>query len=454
METKDIKHTENKMGVMPINKLLISMSAPIILSTLIQAMYNIVDSIFVAKINEDALTAVSLAFPIQQFMVAVAIGTFVGVNALLSRSLGEKKFQDADKIAVNGLFLSLLSYLLFLLIGIFLTKQYISLQTNSEQILEYGVQYISTVCIFSFGWFAQNSFEKILMSTGRTFYTMITQIVGAVINIILDPLLIFGIGIFPQMGVRGAAIATVIGQISAALLAAYFNHAKNHEVNIKIKGFRPDKKVISRIYGIGVPSIIMISISSIMIFGMNKILMKFSSTAVAVFGIYFKVQSFVFMPVFGINNGMIPILAYNYGRREKTRMIKTIKLSVVYAVAIMLTGLLVMQFYAEKILFLFNASPGMIEIGVPALKTISFCFLFAGASVVLSSVFQSLGLAYMSMITSIARQMIIILPVAWLLAKTGNVNNVWWAFPIAEFVAFVIMVYYLRKTKRLVFDKI
>ncbi|WP_073993471.1 MATE family efflux transporter [Parasporobacterium paucivorans] len=445
---------ENKMGTMSINRLLISMSAPIILSMLVQAMYNVVDSIFVSQINEDALTAVSLAFPLQQFMVAVAVGTFVGVNALLSRSLGEKNQADVNKTAINGLFLSLLSYILFLIIGIFFSRLYISLQTDSERILEYGVQYLSTVCIFSFGWFAQNSFEKMLISTGKSFYTMITQMLGAVINVILDPLLIFGIGIFPEMGVRGAAVATVIGQISAALLALYFNHVKNNEVELRLKGFRPDRRVIRRIYDIGVPSIVMISISSILIFGMNKILMAFSSTAVAVFGIYFKVQSFVFMPVFGINNGMIPIISYNYGKKERSRMIKTIKQSIIYAIIIMLTGFAVMQLFADKILALFSASQQMMEIGVPALRIISICFIFAGITVVLSSVFQSVGMAYLSMITSIARQLIIILPIAVLLAKTGNVDNVWWAFPIAEFAALILTVFFLRHTKRKVFDKI
>ncbi|SHJ00727.1 putative efflux protein, MATE family [Parasporobacterium paucivorans DSM 15970] len=454
MEIKNENMKENKMGTMSINRLLISMSAPIILSMLVQAMYNVVDSIFVSQINEDALTAVSLAFPLQQFMVAVAVGTFVGVNALLSRSLGEKNQADVNKTAINGLFLSLLSYILFLIIGIFFSRLYISLQTDSERILEYGVQYLSTVCIFSFGWFAQNSFEKMLISTGKSFYTMITQMLGAVINVILDPLLIFGIGIFPEMGVRGAAVATVIGQISAALLALYFNHVKNNEVELRLKGFRPDRRVIRRIYDIGVPSIVMISISSILIFGMNKILMAFSSTAVAVFGIYFKVQSFVFMPVFGINNGMIPIISYNYGKKERSRMIKTIKQSIIYAIIIMLTGFAVMQLFADKILALFSASQQMMEIGVPALRIISICFIFAGITVVLSSVFQSVGMAYLSMITSIARQLIIILPIAVLLAKTGNVDNVWWAFPIAEFAALILTVFFLRHTKRKVFDKI
>lgn len=437
---------ENKMGVMPVNKLLITMSAPIILSMFVLSLYNIVDSIFVAMINEDALTAVTLAFPLQNLMISVAVGTCVGVNALLSKSLGEKDYKRVNKIANNGIFLAIISSLVFLIIGLFLSKMYISLQTDSKQIIEYGTSYVSIVCMFSFTIFVQNVFEKILTSTGKTIYTMITQATGAVINIILDPILIFGLFGFPQMGVQGAAIATVIGQGVAAILAFLFNRKFNHEVKISRKVFRPEWKIIKNIYAIGIPSIIMLSIGTILTFSMNKILIMFSSTATAVFGIYFRLQGIVFMPVFGLNNGMVPIIAYNYGAKQKDRIIKTIKLSIIYAVSIMFIGLIIIQLFPDELLHLFSASDKMVEIGVPALKIISLCWILAGVSVILSTVFQALGKAFFSMIISIARQLVILLPIAYLLAQTGEVKNVWYAFPIAELVAFIMCCIFFKHT--------
>ena len=305
------------MGTMPINRLLITMSLPMIISMLVQAMYNIVDSIFVSRIDQAALTAVSMAFPIQNLLIAVSAGTCVGVNALLSRSLGEKNYKSANLAASNGLFLALVSFLFFALFGIFGSRLFFESQTSNPVIIEYGVKYLQIICIFSFGILGEMMFERILQSTGQTFYCMITQGTGAIFNIVMDPVLIFGLAGFPAMGIEGAAIATVSGQILAFILAALINHHKNHEVRITIRGFKPHRHTISVIYQVGVPSIIMQSISSVMTFGMNKILIAFSETAVAVFGVYFKLQSFIFMPIFGLNNGMIPIVAYNYGSRSR-----------------------------------------------------------------------------------------------------------------------------------------
>ncbi len=442
MEAKaEIK--ENKMGVMPVNKLLISMSLPMMVSMLVQALYNIVDSIFVSRINENALTAVSLAFPLQTLMIAIGGGTGVGVNAMLSKALGEKDYNRADRTAVNGVFLALVSYIIFLIVGFVGVKPFYMSQTTDAQILEYGCQYMTIVCCFSFGMYMQFIFERLLQSTGKTFYTMITQGTGAVINIILDPILIFGYFGMPKMGVAGAAAATVIGQIIAGILAMIINEKKNTEVKLKLKGFKPDLTIIKQIYVVGIPSIIMQAIGSVMTYGMNKILMGFTSTAAAVFGVYFKIQSFVFMPVFGMNNGMVPIIAYNYGAGKKDRLIKTIKLGIVYAVGIMLIGFLVFQMFPTQIFALFEASDTMLSIGVPALRIISVHFLIAGYCVINSSMFQALGNGVYSMLVSIARQLVVLLPAAYLLSLTGNVNNVWWSFPIAEMVSAVMCTIFL-----------
>lgn len=436
---------ENKMGVMPIPKLLITMSLPMMLSMLVQALYNIVDSIFVAQIDEYALTAVSLAFPLQNLMIGVATGTGVGINALLSRSLGEKNEKEASLAANNGIFLALVSYLVFALIGLTISRPFFAMQTNIPEIVEYGTQYLTIICICSFGLFMQIAFERLLQSTGKTLYTMITQSLGAIINIIMDPILIFGLFGFPKMGVAGAAAATVFGQIIAMTLALVFNLKVNHEIHLSIKGFRPDLRIIRIIYSVGVPSIIMMAIGSVMTFGFNKILLMFTSTATAVFGVYFKLNSFAFMPVFGLNNGMIPIIAYNYGARNKQRITATIKMSICIAISLMLVGLAVFQLLPDKLLLLFNASDHMLDIGIPALRTISLSFLFAGFCIVVGSVFQALGNGIYSLIISIARQLVVLLPAAYILAHTLGLNAVWWSFNIAEIVSLVMSAVLLRK---------
>ena len=423
---------ENKMGTMPINKLLITMSLPMIISMLVQALYNVVDSIFVSKISENALSAVSLAFPVQNFMIAVGVGTGVGINALLSRSLGEKKFEEANKAANNGIFLAILSYFSFLFIGILFSRSFFQWQTDIKEIVEGGYTYLIICTTCSFGLYGQLVFEKLMQSTGKTLYSMMTQLAGAIINIILDPILIFGLFGFPKMGIAGAAIATVIGQTTGMCLGIYLNLTKNKEIEIKVKGFRPNLKTIRAIYSVGVPSIIMSSIGSIMTFGINKILLAFTSTATAVFGVYFKLQSFIFMPVFGINNGMVPIVSYNYGAKHKERLMETVKISIIYAIAIMIIGLGIFQIFPKQLLELFSASEEMISIGIPALRTISISFLFAGYCIVVGSMFQALGNGIMSLIVSIGRQLVVLLPVAYLLSKTNNLHFVWWAFPIAE----------------------
>lgn len=436
---------ENRMGTMPVNRLLLSMALPMMVSMLVQALYNVVDSVFVSRIGENALTAVSLAFPVQNLMIAISSGTGVGMNALLSRCLGEKHYDEADRAANNGIFLAALGSLAFLLFGLFFARVFFHGQTDNPEIIGYGVQYLQICTICSVGLFGQMVFERILQSTGKTMLTMITQGTGAIINIILDPIMIFGLFGMPAMGVAGAAVATVTGQCIAMAMAVTFNMKKNKEIKLRIKGFRPNGGTIKRIYAVGIPSIIMQSIGSIMVFGMNTILMAFSSTATAVFGVYFKLQSFVFMPVFGLNNGMVPIISYNYGARKKHRMTHTIKLSVCYAVVIMLVGLAIFQFCPEVLLAMFNASEDMMGIGSVALRTISISFLFAGFCIVVGSVFQALGNGIYSLIVSVVRQLIILLPVAWLLAKSGNVNLVWLSFPIAELASVALSAFFMRK---------
>lgn len=440
----DSVRQENKMGVMPIPKLLISMSLPMIMSMLVQALYNVVDSMFVAQLNENALTAVSLAFPIQNLMIAVAAGTGVGINALLSKSLGEKKFETANTIAKNGILLGILSSLVFAILGHLGSRLFFEIQTKDTQIIEYGTQYMSVITIVSIGLFLQITFERLLQSTGKTIFNMITQGTGAIINIILDPILIFGWFGLPAMGVTGAAVATVIGQVFAALLGLYFNHKFNKEIHVSFKGFKPGKETIGNIYKIGVPSIIMQSIGSLTTFGLNNILLMFSSTAATVFGVYFKLQSFVFMPVFGLTNGMIPIVAYNYGAQNKKRIYQTIKLSAAIAVGIMFIGVVIFQTFPKTLLGLFEASDHMLEIGVPALRTISLSFVFAGFCIVSSCVFQALGNGVYSMLLSIARQIVIILPVAFTFAKLFGLNMVWYAYPMAEVFSVFICIFLLK----------
>lgn len=437
MQTK-----ENKMGVMPIDKLLISMSLPMMISMLVQALYNIVDSIFVSRINEYALRAVSLAFPIQSLMIAVAVGTAVGINAFLSRTLGEKDFEKANIIARNGIFIAIASYIGFAVIGALISRPFFASQTEVMEVREYGMTYLTICCVVGMGIFLQTTFERLLQATGKTIYTMITQSTGAIINIILDPILIFGYFGMPRMGIAGAAVATVFGQIVAASMALWFNLKFNKELDISMKGFHPNGHLIGQIYKVGAPSIVVQAIGSLMTYGMNLILAAFGS-AQTVFGIYFKLQSFVFMPVFGLNNGMVPIIAYNYGARHKDRVIRTIKHSVAYGVGIMCVGLIVMHIFPAQLMRMFDAEESLIAIGVPALETISLSFVFAGFCIVVGSVFQALGNGVYSMIVSVARQMCVLLPVAKLLSLSGEVTLIWWAFPIAELASLLLSTYFL-----------
>lgn len=435
---------ENKMGTMPIPKLIINMSLPMIISMLVQALYNVVDSYFVAQVNEQSLTAVSLAFPAQNLMIGVATGTAVGVNALLSRALGEKNPKLANKIAENGVFLAFVGYAIFLLFGLFGARLFMSTQTNVTSIVEYGVDYLTVVCCCSFGMFGQIIFERLMQATGRTIYTMFTQGLGAIINIILDPVFIF---VF-DMGVTGAAVATVIGQIIAFMLAIFLNSRKNHDIHLSLRDFRLDGKIIGKIYSIGIPSIIMVAIGSIMTFLMNMILIAFTTgkeTAATVFGVYFKLNSFVFMPVFGLNNGVIPIIAYNYGAQNRRRMIQAIKLSCTYAMGCMLIGFIIFEAFPGALLSIFNASESMLAIGIPALRIIAIPFVVAGACIALGSIFQALGYGVYSMITSIARQLVVLIPAAYILARIGqnigNDNLVWYSYPIAEVASLLVTIY-------------
>lgn len=441
--------TENKMGVLPVGRLLANMAIPMMISMLVQAFYNIVDSIFVARISENALAAVSLAFPLQSLSIAVGAGTGVGMNALLSRSLGEKRQDLVDRSANTGLFLFLCSYVAFALIGLFLAGPFFRMQTDVAEIVEYGTAY-STICLgLSVGLFCQFCFERLLQSTGRTGLAMAAQLVGAVTNIILDPIFIFGLLGVPSMGVSGAAAATVTGQILSAVIALIMNLKKNPEVHLQLRMIRFDRKIAAEIYRVGLPSIIMQSIGSVMTFGMNKILIAFSTTATAVFGAYFKLQSFVFMPIFGLNNGMVPIIAYNYGASRPDRVKRTIHLAIGTAMGIMSVGWLVFELVPGTLLSMFDASDYMLAIGIPALRIIAFHFLLAGFSIVSTSVCQAIGNPVFSLITAVCRQLVVLLPAAWLLAQTGRLELVWLAFPIAEIVSFLMSLVFLRKSMAL-----
>ncbi len=437
---------ENKMGVMPVKQLIVSMSLPMMISMLVQALYNVVDSIFVAKIHEDALTAVTLAFPMQNLMIALASGTGVGINALLSRSLGEKKFENSDGAANTGLLLTFFNYIVFLIIGIFFAGPFISSQTNVESIAAYGKQYLTIICCLSFGIFYQVTFERLLQSTGKTIFSMISQATGAVINIIFDPLLIFGLGPFPELGVQGAAYATILGQVVAACIGLFCNLKFNNEIHISLpRVLKPSSHIIGEIYYVGVPSILMMSIGSIMTYLMNLILGSFSSTATAVFGVYFKLQSFFFMPVFGLNQGLIPVLAYNYGARNKDRIKEALRFALMLAVSIMIIGTICFLTIPAALLTLFNASESMIEIGLPALRIISLSFPLAGVCIAMGSIFQAFSKSFYSLIVSIGRQLVVLIPAAWLLAQTGVLANVWWAFPIAELASLALSSYFFKK---------
>ena len=441
-------NNENKMGVMPVNKLLLSMSLPMMISMVVQALYNIVDSVFVSHYSLKALTAVSLTFPYQNLMIAFATGTGVGINALLSRNLGEKNFNGANKAAVNGVFVSLLTSIAFAIAGLCLSTVFFTAQGASGEVVEHGRRYMGICSGFCVALFGQIVFERLLQSTGKTVYSMITQGAGAIINIILDPIMIFGYFGFPEMGAAGAALATVIGQFIAMFLGLYFNLKKNKEISLSLKGFRPDGVTVKKIYLVGIPSILVASIGSVMTFGMNKIFSSFNDVgedAVNVFGIYFKLQSFAFMPLFGMNNGMVPIVAYNLGAKKRDRITKTIKLAVMYAEIIMISFMIVMQIFPDKLLGIFEASENMLKIGIPALRIISISYVAAAFCIVISSVFQAAGHAFLSMFVSLVRQLCVLLPVAYIIARTTNtVMGVWFAFPIAEVFSLTLCIIFLR----------
>ncbi len=447
---------ENKMGVMPVNKLLLTMAMPMVVSMLIQSLYNIVDSLYVSRISADQyeFTAISLAFAAQNFMIAVATGTGVGINALLSRSLGEKDFNKANRIASNGVFLALCSYLLFLVLGFTCIEPYMRLMTDNEAVIGFGVDYLFICYVLSFGVFGQIVFERLMLSTGKTHLSMMTQGFGALINIILDPIFIFTF----DMGIKGAAIATVIGQVLASGLGIFLNQAYNREIKLSFKGFRPDGKLIGRIYAIGLPSVVMASIGSVMNVMLNSILNTFvqpiGDFAQKAFGAYYKLQSFIFMPIFGLNNGIVPIIAYNYGAGKRERMSKTIRLGIFYAVAYMLVGLVLFQTIPERLVSMFISSADAIEVGVTCLRVTSLSFVFAGFCIICGSVFQALGKSLFSMFVSIARQLVVLIPAAYLLSLSGNVGNVWWSFPIAEVMSLIISALFLAIIYKNIISKV
>lgn len=436
---------ENKMGSMNIKRLILTMSAPIVVSMMVQSLYNVVDSIFVAQISEEAITAVSMAFPFQQLMMSVGIGTAIGVNSLLARNLGAKQFSQVNKIANNGLLLAFLSFIAFFMMGLLLSDKLITIQTDNQEIISHGPVYLRICLMGSLGIFTHLMFERLLQATGKTMYTMIAQISGALMNIILDPIMIFGWFGMPAMGLAGAAMATVISQYIGALVVAYLCIRKEKDIDIGFRYMKPDFKIIRDIYAVGIPSIIMISISSVTIFSMNQILAKFSITAVALLGIYFKLQSFIFMPVFGLNNGIIPIVGYNYGAGNKERMRETIFLGMRYAVTIMLIGTLIMMVFPDKLLGMFNASDQMMDIGRVAFRIICISFPFAAISIISIGVFQAIGKGTLSMIISIIRQLVVLVPLAYLFSLTGNLSMVWWSVIIAELVAISICIRNIRK---------
>lgn len=453
-----VETKENKMGVMSEGKLLLSMSLPLMISMIIQALYNIVDSIFVAQFSQDALTGVTVAFPMQNLMIAVGSGTGVGISAFLSKSLGEGKRELASKVAKTGLLLAVFSWILFTLIGVFLVRPFIASQTGVQAVIDYGSEYLSLCSVLSFGLFFQMTTERLLQSTGKTIFTMITQATGAVINIILDPIMIFGYFGVPAMGIAGAAVATVIGQCIAATLGIIFNLKINKELEFSFRGFRPDFGIIKRIYAVGFPSIVMMAISSVMTFAMNKLLDGFSTVATNVFGIYFKLQSFAVMPVVGLNNGMVPIISYNYGARRKDRIMKTIRYSIVFALSITIACMLVFQFFPEQLLMMFategESNAALLEMGVPALRIISLNFIFAGFCIVSGSVFQALGNGVLSLIVSVARQLVVLVPAAYILAYLGGVNAVWWSFPLAECMSVICSAVFLIRCYKRIISKI
>ena len=446
-----IEEKENRMGVMPVGKLLFSMSTPMVISFLVQSLYNIVDSIFVARYSPDALAAVSLAYPIQILMIAVSVGTGVGVNALLSRLLGEGKKERAKATADNAVLLAIIASIAFAIFGAIGTKAFFDAQTNSESIRSLGYSYLSIVTIFSFGLILEVTYERILQSTGKTIYNMITQGIGAIINIILDPILIFGLLGAPKMGVAGAAIATVAGQIVAMILSFVFNMKYNEEVDITFGKhiFKPDFIIIKDIYKVGIPSIAMQSMSTIMMLGLNKILVRYSDMAVNVLGIYYKLQSFVFMPIFGLNNGMTPIVAYNYGARNKDRIMKVLKYSFLSSLVIMVIGTAIFWLFPKELMILFSPNEEMLRLGIPALRICSLCFILAAFDVIAIASFQSLGNGMYALYASFLRQLVLILPLAYVLSNMFGLEAVWYSIPLAELGCAFLDIYLMKK----IYDK-
>ena len=446
-----IEEKENRMGVMPVGKLLFSMSTPMVISFLVQSLYNIVDSIFVARYSPDALAAVSLAYPIQILMIAVSVGTGVGVNALLSRLLGEGKKERAKATADNAVLLAIIASIAFAIFGAIGTKAFFNAQTNSDSIRSLGYSYLSIVSIFSFGLILEVTYERILQSTGKTIYNMITQGIGAIINIILDPILIFGLLGAPKMGVAGAAIATVAGQIIAMILSFIFNMKYNEEVDITFGKhiFKPDFIIIKDIYKVGIPSIAMQSMSTLMMLGLNKILVRYSDMAVNVLGIYYKLQSFVFMPIFGLNNGMTPIVAYNYGARNKDRIMKVLKYSFLSSLVIMVIGTAIFWIFPKELMMLFSPNEEMLRLGIPALRICSLCFILAAFDVIAIASFQSLGNGMYALYASFLRQLVLILPLAYVLSNMFGLEAVWYSIPLAELGCAFLDIYLMKK----IYDK-
>lgn len=440
-----IEREENKMGVMSIPRLLITMAVPMMISMLVQAMYNIVDSIFIGHLSSHALTAVSMSYPFQTLIIAVGSGLSIGINAYLSRSLGEGKQEQANAAAMNGIFLCFVVYCIFALFGIFCSRFYFAAQTHDAEIIEQGVAYLSTCLTFSLGPLMQMTMERILQSTGKTVYCMICQGIGSALNIVLDPLLIFGLFGFPRLGVRGAAAATVFSQFVGAAAAFYCNVRKNHDIQLSLKGFRPDLRAISEIGKVGIPTMITQSLASVMTFSLNQILLMFSPIAVSVLGVYFKVQSFVFLPISGITDSMIPIVAYNYGAGRKKRIIDALRFATVFSTAILATGTILFHIIPEQLIGMFSNDAEMVRIGVPAITTISLSYVFAGVTAIFPGMFQALGNAVYSTVVSAARRIGIILPVSYLLASTFGLSAVWYAFPIAEIITMTLCLVLYKK---------
>ena len=444
---------ENKMGTMPIGKLLANMAGPVMISMLFQALYNIVDSVFVAKLSQDAMNAVSLAFPLQMLCIAFSVGTGVGINALLARSLGEKNQVAVNRAAGTGLFLVLCTAAVFMLLGFTLAEPFFRLQTANEQIIAYGRDYVMICIGGSLGIFVQVYGERLLQATGRTNLSMIAQIAGAVCNIVLDPILIFGLLGFPRLEVAGAAIATIVGQFMGAILGLVLNHTKNPEVQLRAASIRPHGATIRDIYAVGIPSIIVQSIGSVMMFGMNRILISFTEAATAVFGAYFKLQSFIFMPCFGLNNAMVPIVSYNYGAGKFDRVRKTVRLTAITAIGIMCIGCALFELIPGTLLGLFSPTDEALAIGKTALRIIGAHFPLAGFSIIAASACQALGKPIYSLINSVCRQIVVLLPTAYLLSLTGRLELVWLAFPIAEFVSVLLNSWFLKRTYKASLEK-